>query len=388
MQVAADSEFIRALAGSYKPLVQVDAWRDGRQVAAKLPVAGGQVKITAGQAIRSTVSISFKDGESSEYKAGSLVPRSGEDILHPLSGTVLQVSAGLELADGPKMMTLGTFVPTDADPGAESYRLYQRASSTVAVAEPTVTTVDCADMAHRVRNDRFMAVEQPKVATPVTDEMARLLRDCGIGFIVPAGTPSWTVPSDITYDGDRLDTLVKLAAVLDRELIFRSNGVATLQVPSVGTSVWRVEGGDEGGLITFGRKATDEGWYNAVVVTGAELADGTAIRAVATLNDGPGRFGGPYGRKPYFFSSPLITSQSSAQAAANTRLANLVAGQTMKIPVNCAWNPALECGDTVTVVAPSGKDLPGRVVEITWPLLRPTSMSLLVAVSPGALEAA
>ena len=51
--------FLNALQGSHTQITQVDAYRGGRLLSPDggLPVAGGQVTITAGQAIRTQVSV-------------------------------------------------------------------------------------------------------------------------------------------------------------------------------------------------------------------------------------------------------------------------------------------------------------------------------------------
>lgn len=383
MQVVSE-EFMDSLNGSIKPIVTVDVWRDGRLLAGNLPVSGGQVTITAGQAIRSKVQVSFLDG-TDEYPAGSLVPRRPEDPLHPLGGSILHLSAGLRLAQRDEMVPLGRFVPVDADPGEETFKIYSRPGGSDAVtANPTTTTVECSDLARKVQNDKFISVEQPAAGTNVSAEMGRILRDAGMMWQPPAGMPNRSVPGDIAYDADRLDAWWKLAGVVQMEPIFRPDGRATLQSPTLGTPVWTVQGGPDGGLITVSRTAKMDGFYNCVVATGATEGDKLPVRAVATLDEGPSRFGGPLGRIVYYYSSPLITTQADATAAAQTRLANLVRGRTLEVPVTCAWNPALEVGDTVLLVLPSGGSLPGRVVEITWPLL-PGPMQLKVAVSPDAL---
>lgn len=378
-------EFLKSLTGSITPVVRVDAWRAGRLIAADLPVTGGQVTITAGQAIRSRVSVSVTDGSSEEFKAGSLVPRRQDDILHPLSGTELRISAGLKLAERDEWVALGRYVIVSADSGEEQWHLYDRPGGSTAVVNAAATTsLECSDLARKVQDDRFLAVEQPKTATTVAAEIARLLWGV-VDWRAPDGMPGVGVPADITYDADRLDACIKLAAAADMELIFRPDGVATLQSPSLSAPVWTVASGDgEGsGLMTFSREVTRDGFYNAVQVTGATEEGKLPVRATATLNEGPSRFNGPLGRIPFFFPNPLDTTQPSAERSAITRLGTLVKGRSQTISVTCAWNPALEVGDTILIRIPTG-EIPARVIEATWPLL-PGPMTLKATVDPDAL---
>lgn len=382
MQLISD-EFREMLTGSSTPVVRVDAFREGRLIHESLPVTGGQVTITAGQSIRSTVTVSVTDGDSEDRPGGSLVPRAPGDVLHPLSGTELRVSAGFQLAQRVELVSLGRYMVIGAAGDPIKWSVYARpAGSPVAVMEPVTTTVECADYARKIQDDRFMAVEQPKAAS-VGAELARILRGV-VPFALPDGVPSVPVPSDITYEADRLDAAQKLADVLDMDLILRPDGVATLQPRGIGAAVWDINAGDEGVLVSHSWNVTRDGFYNAVVVTGADSAAGLPIRATAVLSDGPHRFGGPAGRIPFYFNSPVITTQAAAAAAAGTRLNSLLRARTQEVTVECAWNPALEVGDTVRIIAPNGGRVAGRVVQASWPLL-PGPMSLRVAVAPESL---
>jgi hypothetical protein len=57
---------------------------------------------------------------------------------------------------------------------------------------------------------------------------------------------------------------------------------------------------------------------------------------------------GKVGRRPYFASSPLITTDHQAALAAKTRLLNILGiPNTISVPI--IPNPALEAGDVITV---------------------------------------
>jgi hypothetical protein len=88
--------------------------------------------------------------------------------------------------------------------------------------------------------------------------------------------------------------------------------------------------------------------YNGVL---AFNPDDDSVRSLATLADGPLAWGGPYGRKVLFYSSPLLTSATVA-AAAQTRLRGLQ-GRTRKITAEIAPDPSIEPGDHVRITWPT-----------------------------------
>jgi len=88
--------------------------------------------------------------------------------------------------------------------------------------------------------------------------------------------------------------------------------------------------------------------YNAVVFTG----EGSAVPPVRgyAQDDNPdsSTYVGKVGLRPYFASSPLITTQHQAVLAAKTRLLNILGiPDTISVPV--PPNPALESGDVIMV---------------------------------------
>jgi hypothetical protein len=98
--------------------------------------------------------------------------------------------------------------------------------------------------------------------------------------------------------------------------------------------------------------------YNAVVFTG-EGAATVPVRGYAQ-DDNPNSstYVGKVGRRPYFASSPLITTQHQAVLAAKTRLLNILGiPDTISVPV--PPNPALESGDVIMATDTSqGIDFP------------------------------
>jgi hypothetical protein len=103
-------------------------------------------------------------------------------------------------------------------------------------------------------------------------------------------------------------------------------------------------------MIDMGREISDEGVYNAVVVTGEALDTEAPPSAVAYDNNpaSPTYWEGDFGKVPRFYSSSFITTEAQAQTTANALLRT-----TLGVPYNVDFqviaNAALEPWDPITV---------------------------------------
>lgn len=373
--------FMDSLSGSVQPVVIVDVWRAGVLVARDLPVTGGQVQITAGQAIRSRVTVTVADPD------GDLLPRSMSDPLAP-AGSELHIRAGLRIGAIDELVSLGRFPIMSAE-SSESWSPYRRPDEpgvVLAVTRGGTVQLEAVDRMQIVKEDRFMATEQPSTGW-VLNELDRLLRLSDVvPWRAPAGVGNEPIPPGTTYDDDRLAAVQKLAAVLDMDPIMDPEGICTLQRRGLGTPVWTIAGGDGGTRLAMTTRLSRDGLYNGVRFKGTGNDERTVI-GTATLGEGPLAWGGPLKRIPLFAESPLISEQDSIDRAAQTRLATELKARVQEATVGCAWNPALEVGDTVNLQAPDSSLIPVRVIEATWPLV-PGPMTLKVAGDPEQMAGA
>jgi hypothetical protein len=92
-----------------------------------------------------------------------------------------------------------------------------------------------------------------------------------------------------------------------------------------------------------------------VVVTPADT-DGTAPFAPVAVADtdtaSPTYAAGVFGRVPYFYASPLITTTAQATLAGKSILRR-VTGMAAGLDVTSVVNPALEPGDVIEVLLPA-----------------------------------
>lgn len=364
--------FLDSLDGSTKPRFKMDVWRDGVLLAEDVPFSDGSLTITAGQAIRSRLTASITDTE------GDLAPTRLDSPLAPY-GSEVNVQAGLLLGQQVELVSLGWFPLVQADT-EEMWTPYSRPDEPGRIYRVTrgrTTPIEGADRSQLVSEDRFQVATQPSKPT-VLAEIAYLLRGV-IPWKAPNGFPDARVPKNVTYQDDRLAAVQTLADVVNAEFVIGPDGVGTLQLSALTDPVWTVGSFTKASMK---RSLSRDGMYNGVIYRG-QTSDQRVIQGSAVITSGPLAWNGPFGRVPYFASSDFLDTQAKVNAAARTRLANLVAGRTQEVLVETKANFALETGDTVLLETPNGST-PARVTEIAW-RLGPGSMNLKLAVNPDDL---
>lgn len=361
-----------AMLGSVTPVVQVDAWYDGEQIAENLPGVNGQVTADSTRTIVTSASISAAAVDD------SIVPTSWDSQL-ACYGTQLHVRAGIQLpGGGTELMSLGWF-RVDSYTTQEQYQPYQQGDSSPAVwvARGSQVPVNCSDLMSLLVDAQFLAPEQPASLTSVITEIQRLAAEVpNVTVADLTGVTDAAIPASITYSQSRSDAITALAGVLACVPRMNGDGALTLvPITPTGSAVWTVSIAYDvlPPVSSWSRVGDRSGFYNAVVV-GGTASDGTAIVGIATESTGPLRYAGPFGCVPYNVNDPLATTQSAADATAATRLSQLVAQRVVVIPVVLPCNPALETGDIITLQIASGdgtgetKILTGPVQTIAWPL--------------------
>ena len=174
-----------------------------------------------------------------------------------------------------------------------------------------------------------------------------------------------TLNAGVTFDRDRLKALQELAKAVGGSFYADVNGHFIVRRPSSLTDqpVWDVDAGDNGVLISYGRRVTREGVYNGVVVSStADLTlqpTGAPPIRVLVVDDDPtsptywGEVTSPatnsvFGRVPRFYSSPFITKSSQAISAGQAIL-DVAKGMNASVDFEAVPNPALDVDDVVTI---------------------------------------
>lgn len=282
-----------------------------------------------------------------ELAAPNLFPDLPEAALSPLGGE-LRVEYGIVI---PRVGV--EWVPLIHGP-------IQEASATLVRAAPgsakrvSGLSVPVSDRAQSVADDRLTAPMQTISGALAVAEIARIVSqtlplvevvDLTGGNTVVA--PSLTVEKDRWQDGvEKLADAAGVEAYFDQLGRFVIRPTPTLDDPAV----WRIDAGEGGVLIKADLKRTRDQVYNGVAVSGESTSGSTPVTALVTDDDpaSPTRWGGPFGKKVRYYTSPLIVTVDQAQAVGRTMLER-VRGYATTVNITAIPNPALEGGDVIEV---------------------------------------
>lgn len=328
-----------AIAASHQVTHLVQVWRDGQLLVDDLPVSGGTVTLDRGAQVTGAATLQVADPQ--------LLPRIPGDALMPL-GSELRIHAGIRYPEGAIEQVhifTGPIVSTSTTVDAGSF------------------TVKAESWLRFVADDRLLAPWSPSGST-VAAIRALLAESAPTNNITIGDVADRPVSGGLVFEEDRLQAVIDLAGSLDAAVVDTPEGflIAPDPAPDPDGTIVRefVHGASSTMLSRQDGEVTRDERYNAVV---AVNPDDPTVRAVATITDptSPVVWGGPFGRKPLFHSSPLLTAATVQQAAA-TRLGNL-RGRVRRIDAHISPDPALEPGDLVRIVWPPS---PGRptVTEI------------------------
>lgn len=325
--------FLDSLRASHAVVVQVDAWRGGALLVEDLPISGGEVSVDAGSQVRRTLSLTVADP--------GLDP--GTDPLAPLApfGSELVVKRGIRFPNGTvEWAPLGTFRIQEAQTSASG----------------KAVNITGADRGAALQDARFTSVMASVTANTIPAEIARLITAVLPGVTVTNLTGSTAATPAVYWEQDRWAAIDELAKAIGASVYFAPDGNAVIaKTPSISDApVWWVDAGESGVMVEAEMKLTREQTYNGVVASG-ENGDTAPVTATVTDNDpaSPTLWGGPFGTKPYFYTSPLLTTTGQASSAA-TSLLNRVRGMSRQLDLTSVPNPALEGGDVIRVRFPNG----------------------------------
>jgi len=314
-----------------------------------LAVSGGEVVADATSKVRRTATIQV----SPEHW-----PVSPQGLLAPY-GSTATIEYGIIVPDG----------STEWVPVFHGY--LDNTSRTRPLSGSGDIEVKLVDPAARVAEDRFDSPTQTVSGATVVSEITRLVQQTLPGTAVIDLTGSTQVAPVMEIEQERWDGVEQLADSIGAEAFFDTSGRLVIRPqPTVDdTVVWTVRVGDRGSVITAKDILTRDGVYNRVVAVG-QRSDGTPpVQAVVSDTDpeSPTLYGGPFGRKPRRYSSPLLTTVDQAATAAAALLAR-VRGVAARVEVETLPNPALEPGDVVLVDAVDGTQTRHILDRVTIPL--------------------
>lgn len=194
---------------------------------------------------------------------------------------------------------------------------------------------------------------------------------------------SWTTPQVVfgtDAGGDPWADARNLAEATGNDLYFDGEGVAIFEpVPSYEetTPVATYIEDEEAMILDLTRSLSNANTFNGVIVTGEGTEAGGTIRADVWDDDtsSPTYYLGVFGKRPYFYSSPLILTQTQAVNAGYAFLADL-SGATENVEWNQIVDPSLDPGDVISVQNTGTKVSRILVLDrVTIPLAANATMS-------------
>lgn len=322
------ARWLPALASSHTVTFRCEAWRTGSRLGT-VDTSEATVTISSKNRVRRTLSLVVPE---------ALFPSEPDDLLAPY-GTEIWAWAGINFGDTVEE------VPVFRGPihTVTSQRRYDGQ-----------LTVACNDLMAVVNDARF---EQPRAAptgSTTTGAIAGLLTEAVPGSTVVApNVTDGTVPAGLTWDRDRGQAADDLGQAIGADIWYDPIGTPRITKPALLTDppVWTLTDGVGGTVVSDSRTVSRDGVYNVVVVV-IERADGsTPIQVVVEDTDpaSPTHVGGPFGRVPRFYRSPLVADANQALDAGRAMLARST-GLTRTRSVEAVPNPALEAGDRVDIV--------------------------------------
>jgi len=339
--------FLTRLTEDHTPVTRVELYlTDGRVI--DLPHTGGSVTVDRGQVIRRTCTVTCPDP--------ALIPRTPSDQLATY-GARLRISRGVDYGDGSQeLVPLGVFRLDSVDGD---------------VSEGPVT-LQGKDLSAVVADDRFTApyTASGTVASAITALIQRSLPSASV-----LNTTGTVTIGRRTFDieGDSWAACQEIAAAAGAEVYATPDGefvIATLPDLLTATPVWEIAAKEGGAYISATRGMSSDRVHNGVLARGENASDGVAPVSALVTDDDPGSptyWGGPFGRRPAFYSSSTLISTAACQSAARLKLAELKApnavGDFSSLP-----NPALEAGDVLRIVHPDGYPELHQTASFTVPL--------------------
>lgn len=326
--------FLQALRQSHTPFARADLYSGNTLLASDLPINDGTVNVDAGSPVRRTASV--------QIASSALIPWAATDSLAPY-GNELAITLGVTYPD-----RSAEFVPVGR------LRIDEAAIS----AGSQMITLQCSDRAKKLQEAQFLTPQQSITNRTIVSEITRLIVGALPGQVVANKTSATTLASLLTWSQDRWGAISDMATSIGAEVIFDPTGVALIRpVPTLKSiPVWAVDSGESGVMVSAQRTLTRQNVFNAVVAR-SDPADGTLPLQVIVLDSDPKsatRWTGPFGQVPTFYTSPLITTTAQATAAANSVLARSV-GSAFSVNFASVPNPALDGGDVIQIVYPTGQ---------------------------------
>lgn len=331
--LSVSSTFLNRIRYSNMRKTVADIYWNGAAIFVGVPIKSGNISIDRNSDIRRSGSITFA---SDSINLAAFEP----------TGLEVNIRSGVVYNNGDsELVSLGWF-------RTETYSRQDGVSK-----ELTMDLFDRAKVHQDVQT--FWDVDRSGITVEAAKEIYTNYSFGPLGYL-PSTT--WDASFNLTTklpggsvaSGTHLDAMNMIALTLAGEFYFDPDGNQVFGViPKVSpvfednVSVWDIDVGETGVLVSANLTSTRANTYNGVSVLGATAESGTRVYAYATDSNAasPTFFNGPFGRKTMRIESDTLTTKIACYAAATSQLQNLT-GLSKKVSFTSLWNPALQEGDT------------------------------------------
>jgi hypothetical protein len=338
--------FGQALRNAHTITTRVDAYYNNTLLVGDLPILDGAVTVNGGTGVRRSLDLTIAD----------TALWSTLDVI----GVELRPHRGIRYPDGvAEMVPLGVF-------GLDSMSMSVAPGGGIQV---------------RSAPDRWARVQRAMFETPRASVLSHSIRTEAklmVSEVVPeAGLVGVTATSTrtmaaVVWDRDRAAAAIDLATSIGADVYFDTVGdLVIADAPLLSQPpVWSVDA-SASGVMLGGEVARDRSRTYNVVVLSMSAVDGRtpfAPQIVADTDPTSRTYvNGPFGRVPYFYSSPLLRSANHALEAGPAIL-NRVKAVNAQLSLDAVVHPGLDRGDVITVLTPSGITERHLVDSVTVPL--------------------
>ncbi|MFJ7069208.1 DUF5047 domain-containing protein [Streptomyces sp. NPDC101115] len=300
----------------------------------------GTVTVDRAQACRRTCSVTVSDP--------ALIPRTAADKLS-VYGAQLRISRGVQVGAYRELVPVGVFRVDEIDGDVDDGPAVIKGQS-----------LECI-----VADDKFTAPWRAS-GTAVGAITALIQRSIPDATIVVLATDAAIGPRVFDIEADPWAAVTEIGAAIGAEVYTDAAGTFVIaELPDLLTTppVWTVAAGEHGVYLSATRGMSSKGVHNGVLARGENTELGTAPVSSLVVDSDPGSptyWGGRFGRRPAFHTSSTLTTVAACTAAATLRLRSEMAPNAVANLRSLA-NPALEPGDVLRVVYPSG---PADLVQV------------------------
>jgi hypothetical protein len=353
------SEFLELARGSHRAVSKTEVW-SGDQYLQDIDIVSGVVTMDASRSVRSSFNLTVA--------AEELIPGDTSSLLFPATAE-LRPYRGVVVNGYDYYIPLGVFSfdEVTVDSGDDGVVI-------------SIAANDLSSKWSKALSTEAVVITK---GTSSTDAIAELVsKASGEGLLDLSAESSYLMPLAVYQPGtDLWGAAVSAAQASGRQLYVDREGhptLANVPDPEIDNPVLVYDMDYPGApVIRFTRTLSTADTYNGVVASGegTDLVRPLTATAWNTDPNSPYYYLGPYGKKPYFYSSPLLLTLEQCEDAAVAKLRQIDGG-TETMTWEALSNPAIDVYDVVYLRRSEAKVSDTFVVEsITVPLDATSPMS-------------